>query len=61
VTDPAQSDTLFEAFIAGTAPEGSAPSAQDLRRNIHRLDRRAPTAERPSRAPYIPVPTAEVN
>jgi penicillin-binding protein 1A len=59
--DPAQTDTLFEAFMAGTAPEGNALPSQDLRRNIHRLDRRSPAATRPSGTTYVPVPTAEVN
>ena len=35
-----ESETLFEAFIDGTAPAAEAPRANDLRRTMHHWDRR---------------------
>lgn len=61
-----QADTIFEAFIDGTEPGASAPSSYDLRRNIHRLDRRHRAAVRPTDTDKQPLstpgaPPTEVN
>lgn len=41
-----EADTRFEAFVRGTQPEGAIEPTHDLRRNIHRLDRRNRSAAR---------------
>jgi hypothetical protein len=45
-TANAEADTHFEAFVHGTQPEVATAPAHDLRRNIHRLDRRNRSAAR---------------
>ena len=45
-TSDDQADTRFEAFVRGTEPEAAVPLTHDMRRNIHRLDRRNRSAAR---------------
>jgi membrane carboxypeptidase/penicillin-binding protein len=41
-----QTDTRFEVFVHGTEPQAATEPTHDLRRNIHRLDRRNRSAAR---------------
>jgi len=45
-TADTEADTHFEAFVRGTQPDVAMEPAHDLRRNIHRLDRRNRSAAR---------------
>jgi membrane carboxypeptidase/penicillin-binding protein len=45
-TADTEADTRFEVFVRGTQPEVAVEPAHDLRRNIHRLDRRNRSAAR---------------
>jgi penicillin-binding protein 1A len=45
-SDPGQGSVQFEAFAEGTAPQEAETPAQDLRRNIYRLDRQDRSAAR---------------
>jgi penicillin-binding protein 1A len=45
-TADTEADTHFEAFVRGTQPEVAIEPTHDLRRNIHRLDRRNRSAAR---------------
>jgi membrane carboxypeptidase/penicillin-binding protein len=46
VSANAEANTHFEVFVGGTQPEVAIDPTHDLRRNIHRLDRRNRSAAR---------------